>query len=73
MITWNCKKEDGDFKRWVLLPAVKQINNDPAGAGFTVDMQPVKEGRAVHRVRFHVKKVDERLGTTPLPPTASLH
>lgn len=50
----------GDFKRWVLSPAVKQINNDPAGAGFTVYMQPIKKGKAVYRVRFRVHKVDER-------------
>jgi hypothetical protein len=50
----------GDFKRWVLSPAVKQINNDPTGAGLTIYMQPIKKGRAVHRVRFHVKKADER-------------
>jgi hypothetical protein len=50
----------GDFKRWVLSPAIKQINNDPTGAGFTVYMQPIKKSRAVHRVQFHVKKVDQR-------------
>ncbi|MDQ3827910.1 MAG: replication initiation protein, partial [Candidatus Tectomicrobia bacterium] len=41
-------------------PAIEQINANSLGAGFTVDMQPIKKGRAVHRVRFHVKKVDQR-------------
>lgn len=50
----------GDFKRWVLSPSIKQINNDPTGAGFTVCMQPIKRGKAVHRVCFHVHKIDER-------------
>jgi hypothetical protein len=52
--TWD------NFNRRALLPALEQINANSLGAGFTVDMQPVKKGRAVHRVRFHVKKVDQR-------------
>jgi hypothetical protein len=53
--TWD------NFNRRALLPAIEQINSNPLGASFTVDLQPVKKGRAVHRVRFHVKKVDQRL------------
>jgi replication initiator protein len=49
-----------DFRRFVLEPSIEQINAKRLGAGFTVDMQPMKKGRAVHRVRFHIKKVDER-------------
>jgi hypothetical protein len=49
-----------DFRRFVLEPSIEQINAKRLGAGFTVDMQPIKKGRSVHRVRFHIKKVDER-------------
>jgi hypothetical protein len=54
LTTWD------NFNRRALLPAVEQINANPLGSGFTVDMQPIKKGRAVHRVRFRIKKVDER-------------
>jgi hypothetical protein len=49
-----------DFRRFVLEPSIEQINANPLGAGFTVDTQPIKKSRAVHRIRFHVHKVDER-------------
>jgi hypothetical protein len=52
--TWD------NFNRRALLPAIEQINANPLGAGFTVNMQPIKKGRAVYRVRFRIKKVDER-------------
>ena len=63
-----------DFKRRALDPAVKQINDDPEGAGFSVTMQPIKKGRAVHKIRFHLTKVEgrklleERLKNSPPPP-----
>jgi Initiator Rep protein, WH2/Initiator Replication protein, WH1 len=49
-----------DFRRFVLEPAVEQINRDPSGAGFRVDMEPVKKGRAVDKIRFTVYKTDDR-------------
>jgi hypothetical protein len=49
-----------DFRRFVLEPSIEQINANPLGAGFTVEMKPIKKGRAVHRVCFQVHKVDER-------------
>ena len=49
-----------DFRRFVLEPSIEQINAKRLGAGFTVDMQPIKKGRAVYRMRFRIKKVDER-------------
>jgi hypothetical protein len=52
--TWD------NFNRRALLPAIEQINASPLGAGFTVAMQLVKKGKVVDRVRFHVKKVNER-------------
>jgi hypothetical protein len=50
-----------DMKRFVLEPALKQINNNPDAAGFSVDMAEIKEGRAVDRVRFTLTKTDGRL------------
>jgi hypothetical protein len=61
------KVPEGKLKSWdhfnsrALYPAIGQINSNPLGAGFTVEMKPVKKRRAVDRVRFHVKKVDQRL------------
>jgi hypothetical protein len=50
-----------DLKRFVLEPAVKQINDNPEGAGFTVDMQPIKDRRSVDRVRFTLTKTEARI------------
>ena len=36
-----------DFKKWILDPAIKQINNDPVAAGFSVDMEPLRQSRAI--------------------------
>jgi hypothetical protein len=52
--TWD------NFNRRALLPAIEQINASPLGAGFSVEVKPVKKGRSVHRMRFHVQKVDQR-------------
>jgi hypothetical protein len=49
------------FNQRVLDPAIRQINASPLGAGFTVDAQPVKKGKAVDRIRFTIHKIDERL------------
>jgi hypothetical protein len=49
-----------DFRRFVLEPSIEQINTNPLGAGFTVEMKPVKKKRAVDRMHFHVHKVDQR-------------
>jgi plasmid replication initiation protein len=49
-----------DLRRRVLDPALQQINADPEGAGFTVDMQLQKEGRALKWVQFTVTKTPER-------------
>ena len=49
-----------DLRRRVLEPALNQINENPLEAGFTVQMEPVKKGRAISRVRFSVHKVNER-------------
>lgn len=49
-----------DLRRRVLEPSIAQINKDPVQAGFKVDMQPVKVGRAIERIRFTITKSDER-------------
>lgn len=49
-----------DFKKRVLDPAVKQINADPLGAGFTVEYTPVREGRFYKRLVFSLTKAEAR-------------
>ena len=45
-----------DFKRRAIEPALKQINDNPEGAGFSVDMEPIKRSHAVERIRFTLTK-----------------
>ena len=49
-----------DLRRYVLEPAIKQINDHPTGAGFRVRMRLEKEGRAIKWVVFEVLKTKER-------------
>lgn len=49
-----------DFRRRALQPAIKQLNDNPNGAGFTVDVQLRKAGHAIKWVRFAVTKTPER-------------
>ncbi len=45
------KVPEGKLKSWdhfnsrALYPAIEQINTNPLGAGFTVEMKPIKEGQ----------------------------
>lgn len=61
------KVPDGKLERWVdvkrraIDPALKQINDNPQAAGFSVGMEEIKDGRAVARVRFVVTKTAARL------------
>ena len=48
------------FRQWVLEPAVKQINDDPMGAGFSVEYEPVRKGRFYNEIIFKLTKTDER-------------
>jgi hypothetical protein len=50
-----------DVKRFAIEPALKQINDNSEAAGFTVNMEEIKKGRAVDRVRFIVTKSRARL------------
>ena len=49
-----------DFRRFVLEPPIKQINDSKDGAGFKVIMKPLKEGRSIKWVFFEVIKTEER-------------
>jgi hypothetical protein len=49
-----------DIRRFVLDPALKQINDNPEGAGFSVDMETIKAGRAVDKIRFTLTKTSFR-------------
>ena len=50
-----------DIKRFTLEPALKQINENSNAAGFSVNMEEIKEGRAVDRVRFTLTKTAGRI------------
>lgn len=52
-----------DIKRFAIEPALKQINDNPQAAGFTVKMEEMKESRSVVRLRFIVTKTAERLNS----------
>lgn len=45
-----------DIRRFILEPALKQINDNPEGAGFSVAMEPIKRSHAVERIRFTLTK-----------------
>lgn len=49
-----------NFKLRVLDPAVKQINDDPLGAGFSVEYEPIRKGRFYHEIIFQLTKTDKR-------------
>lgn len=59
--------------------ALKEINDNPIGAGFSVKFEPIARSRKVERVRFTVTKTESRkilegkckpLKATPQPPPA---
>jgi hypothetical protein len=55
-----------DLRRWVIDPAVKQINDDPIGAGFSLEYTPIREGRSFGRIVFTMTKTDNRKATEKL-------
>jgi hypothetical protein len=55
-----------DFRKRVLDPAMKQINEDPIGAGFSVEYTPVKEGKFYRKIIFQLTKTDNRKTTEKL-------
>lgn len=50
-----------DFRKWVLDPALKQINDDPLGAGFSVEYEPIRKGRFYDEIIFHLTKTPKRI------------
>lgn len=55
-----------DFRKRVLDPAVKQINDDPIGAGFSVEYSPIKEGKFYKSIVFRLTKTDNCEATEKL-------
>ena len=55
-----------DFRKRVLDPAVKQINDDPIGAGFSITYTPVKDGKFYRSIVFQLTKTDNRQATERL-------
>lgn len=55
-----------DFRKWVLDPAIKQINDDPLGAGFSVEYEPVRKGRFYNEIIFHMTKTPKRIQSDKL-------
>jgi hypothetical protein len=51
----------GDLYRFAIAPAIKQINDNPAAAGFSVECETIKRGRAFVAVRFTITKSETRL------------
>jgi hypothetical protein len=49
-----------DLKRKAIDPAIKEINDNPIAAGFSVECEPVTRGRKVESVRFTVTKTNAR-------------
>lgn len=69
--TWLKVPEDSyatwkDFRKWVLDPALKQINDDPLGAGFSVDYTPIRKGRFYNELVFQIIKTPKRIQTDQL-------
>ncbi|MCU7903279.1 MAG: replication initiation protein [Candidatus Thiodiazotropha sp. (ex Lucinoma aequizonata)] len=50
-----------DFKKRVLEPATKQINDDSLGAGFSVAYEPIRKGRFYNEIVFSLTKTPKRI------------
>lgn len=60
-----------DFRKWVLDPAIKQINDDPLGAGFSVTYEPIRKGRFYNEIIFHLIKTPKRIQSDKMIKLAS--
>ena len=49
-----------DFYRFAVEPTLKQINDNPADSGFTVECEAIKASRKFERIRFVIAKAEER-------------
>lgn len=69
--TW-LKVPEGTYPTWknfrlrVLDPAIKQINDDPLGAGFSVEYEPIRKGRFYDEIVFHLTKTPKRIQSDKL-------
>ncbi|SFU98447.1 hypothetical protein SAMN04488527_1698 [Aliiroseovarius crassostreae] len=45
---------------------IKQINDDPLGAGFSVEYTPIRKGRFYHEIVFQLTKTAKRIQTDRL-------
>lgn len=55
-----------NFRLRVLDPAIKQINDDPLGAGFSVEYTPIRKGRFYNEIVFQLTKTPKRIQTDKL-------
>jgi len=55
-----------DFRKRVIAPAIKQINDDPLGAGYTVEYEAVRKSHSFHKVIFHMTKTSKRIQSDKL-------
>lgn len=53
-------KDWKNFRHRVLEPALKQINDDPLGAGFSVKYTALRDGRFYHEIIFEITKTQAR-------------
>lgn len=60
-----------NFRMRVLDPAIKQINDDPLGAGFTVDYTPIRHGRFYKEIVFQITKTAKRIEVDQIVKTRS--
>jgi len=60
-----------DFNKWVLMPALRQINANPEGAGFSVELRQVKSGKTITHLEFSLTKTDERELTDTLQQSSA--
>ena len=60
-----------NFRHRVLKPAIKQINDDPLGAGFSVEYEPIRKGRFYNEIVFHLTKTPKRIQSDKLIKLAS--
>jgi len=49
-----------DFRRRVIEPAVDEINKHAEEAGFVVDYEAIRKGKAFSKLKFTVTKTDDR-------------
>lgn len=50
----------------MLDPVIKKINDDPYGAGFSVEYTPIRKGRIYHEIIFQLTKTPKRIQTDKL-------